>query len=240
MEAASGRTTGAGGSGARRPPSRGRPAGPASDPQARVVELLTALGDVEVRADHVARVVGMADAVPVLESLRSRHLVDGDGERYRLADPASDGPVHGPLGNTWMPGVVEQLARSYEGSTDRVSDVVDDLELILAAAEWASEAGCWAEMVRLARAVDGPLALSRQWGAWEKVLRHALEAARAAGDEVSEGWALHQLGTRALGLGDQGSATHHLRSAVALRERLGDQPGAAVSRHNLRLSELAR
>lgn len=240
MEAASGRTTATGSAGARRPPTRGRPAGPAGTPHARVVEFLTALGDVEVRADHVARAVGMADAVPVLEALRSRHLVDGDGERYRLADPSSAGPDHGPLGTTWMPGVVQQLAQVYEGATDRIASVVDDLELILVAAEWAVDAGCWSEVVRLARAVDGPLALSRQWATWEKVLHHAVEAARAGGDQVSEAWALHQLGTRALGLGDPGSACGHLRSAVALRESLGDRPGAAVSRHNLRLSELAR
>ncbi|HVM01595.1 MAG TPA: hypothetical protein VM263_02915 [Acidimicrobiales bacterium] len=225
-------------------PTRHTSDGP-NDAQQRVLGLLAALGDVEVDADDVAGIAGLPDAVPVLEKLRSRRLVDGDGARYRLAAPAGPGPRHDAVGAAWMPLVLGHLLARYEqsasapGTPDRPATVVDDLELVLAAVEWAMAARRWEDVVRLVRAVDPPLAMSRQWGAWEMVLLRGLEAARAGGDRGGEAWVLHQLGTRSLGLGDAGAARRHLTSAVALRESLGDRRGAAVSRRNLVLSEAA-
>lgn len=213
-----------------------RPAMHPSDPQRLVLDLLSALGDVEVHVDHVARIVGLNDAVPALESLRSRRLVDGEGECYRVTAPSGAASA---LELVWMPQVLDYVTTWYEGSKPESSAVLQDLELIHAALDWATKAGRWDDALQLVRAVDGPLAMSRHWAGWEMILRRGLHAARASGDECGEAWVLHQLGTRALGVGDSRSACRHLRSALALRESLGDGSGAAVSRQNLRLSELA-
>ena len=67
------------------------------------------------------------------------------------------------------------------------------------------------------------------------MLEWALQAARALGNRAAEAWALHQLGTRALCLLDTATARAALTEALRLREALGDEIGAAVSRHNLQI-----
>jgi len=60
-----------------------------------------------------------------------------------------------------------------------------------------------------------------------------LAAAKATKDRSAEGWALHQLGTRALCLGGAARARALLAQAVSLRESLAEDAAAAISRHNL-------
>jgi hypothetical protein len=67
------------------------------------------------------------------------------------------------------------------------------------------------------------------------VLRWILQAGQALGDQAAEAWALHQLGTRSLCLGDSGAAQTTLTQALQLRQALGDRAGAAVTQHNLDL-----
>jgi hypothetical protein len=87
--------------------------------------------------------------------------------------------------------------------------------------------------LRLARALDRPLALGRRWSAWLAALQVARESAAASGDAAGEAWALHQLGTRAYALGRPAAAVELLEDALHRRESLGDRPGAANTRHNL-------
>jgi Divergent InlB B-repeat domain len=67
------------------------------------------------------------------------------------------------------------------------------------------------------------------------VLELVLDAARRHGDLEAQGWARHQLGTRAYGLGQVDAAHAMLQEALALRERIGDRHGAAATRQNLRV-----
>ena len=218
------------------------PAAP-GEAEGRALDLLAALGDVEVSADRLARLLGVADAadaVSTLEALQRRRLVEGDGERYRLVDTSmAESPAANAARAAWMPLVIAVLASDYEewGAAPRA--VAGDLELIKTVLEWASRTGCWSGAVRLVRAVDASLAMSRRWGAWESVLRYGLQAARATGDAAAEAWVRHQLGTRALASGDRTTVRSHLTAALRLREALGDRDGAAVTRHNLAAFELA-
>jgi hypothetical protein len=113
--------------------------------------------------------------------------------------------------------------------------LTDEADSILGILEWGAEAGSWPEVLRLGQAVEGALTLQGWWGAWERVLGWELRAARALEDRAAEGWALHQLGTRALCLEDASAARENLGEALRLREASGDFEGAAVTRHNLRL-----
>jgi len=103
------------------------------------------------------------------------------------------------------------------------------------AANWALDAGRWADAIRLVKSLEGALAQSGRWDAWSESLSKALAAAQAQGDQSTMAWALHQIGTRSMCLAEKRAARAALIQALRLREALGDRAGAAVSRHNLRV-----
>ncbi|MDY7039533.1 MAG: NB-ARC domain-containing protein, partial [Chloroflexota bacterium] len=198
----------------------------------QVLAVLAALGDAPLHADHLAALAGLADAVPILETLQRRGLVQAHSPRYSLA---------GALGEYLRQ--VEDLAPWAERALARLTTwaeeqqaparLLEEAEAILRSLEWATRTDHWPEVLRLGWAVEGALALGGRWGAWGQVLQWALQAARSLGDQAAEAWALHQLGSRALCLGDATAARTSLIRALRLRESLGDQSGAVVSRHNL-------
>jgi hypothetical protein len=85
----------------------------------------------------------------------------------------------------------------------------------------------------LARALDPTLTLNGLWDLWGRSLSSALDAAKALNDRPAEAWALHQMGTRLIGLGQKSQAALLLNQALKIREAIGDTAGAAFSRHNL-------
>jgi len=89
--------------------------------------------------------------------------------------------------------------------------------------------------LNLGRAIDPFLTLTGKWDAWKFVLEHCLTASRGKGDGAAEGWALHQLGTREMGVGVRDTALDLLNKALGLRQRLGDTVGVAYTQHNLNL-----
>jgi hypothetical protein len=111
--------------------------------------------------------------------------------------------------------------------------LLEESEALVRAQQDAAESRRPGEVLRLGRLLEGALMIGGRWGAWANVLERCLGAARATGDRSAEAWALHQLGTRALCLGDDPVARSLLGDAVAIRETLGDADALAVSRHNL-------
>jgi hypothetical protein len=100
---------------------------------------------------------------------------------------------------------------------------------------WAVNARQWTAVLRLARSIQPALALGLRWSAWAEVLRQALTAARAAGDRASTAWALHELGTRSLCLGERDVARKALNSAWKQRQEANQAAAALLTRHNLDL-----
>jgi uncharacterized repeat protein (TIGR01451 family) len=113
--------------------------------------------------------------------------------------------------------------------------VEDELGNILGLLQWASNEGRWADVVALGRAVDPYLTLHGLWDAWESVLKQVLTAAQNLKDLAARGWALHQLGTREIGVGTKKQAINLLLRALKIRLSQGDMVGAAYTLHNLRL-----
>ena len=109
----------------------------------------------------------------------------------------------------------------------------DELGNILGLMEWAAGQQRWRDVIELGRAIDPCLTLRGLWDAWRNVLDHVLAAGRAAGDRAVEAWALHQLGTREIGLGQSEPAVGYLQRALNLRRELGDTTGAIYTQHNL-------
>jgi hypothetical protein len=91
----------------------------------------------------------------------------------------------------------------------------------------------WGEVLHLGRLIEGALIGGARWGAWAIALDRCLTAARAMKDRSAEAWALHEIGTRALCLGDAGIARASLSRALKLRETLDDDDAIAASRRNL-------
>lgn len=197
----------------------------------RVAAILGALS-APLSAEHVQALTGVDDAPATIASLLERAVVQANSPRYTLRIPAPgaeedrDGEALG------------QVARYFTDWCDRHRDeperIARDGTAIVAVMRSVSEVQRWQEVVRLGRSAQDALMLSARWGLWEQALDLVLRAARALGDRSQEAWCLHQLGTRALSLGD---ARHRplLEAALHLREALGDRDGAAATRHNLNL-----
>jgi hypothetical protein len=77
------------------------------------------------------------------------------------------------------------------------------------------------------------LILSKRWQAWADILNLILKAARALGERKVEAWALHQLGSRAMCLGQADQARELLTEALNIRKAIKDKAGLKVTQHNL-------
>ncbi len=120
------------------------------------------------------------------------------------------------------------------GERQRSHDtLLQESDALLRVQQFAADARRSGEVIQLGRLLATPLVLGARWGAWAVVLERCLDAARAMGDRPAEAWALHELGSRAVCLGEAGAARAMLTQAVKLREMLDDGAGAVLSRQNL-------
>ena len=111
----------------------------------------------------------------------------------------------------------------------------DELGNILGMINWAAKHQRWSDVISLGRAIDPYLALHGLWESWRMVTDKVLQSARELGDHANEAWALHQLGTHAIGIEQPSQAIDFLRQALDLRSALGDAIGMAYTQHNLDL-----
>lgn len=201
--------------------------------EVRVLELLAAVGGTPLPANAVEEVTGDGNAEGTLERLRGDGLVLAASPRFRLSAPAIVG-----LGDT--DAVIRERQGEVLWGLVRWARRVDDPEeLVLAGPAMialAEELSARApeQVVELARVAHAGLAVTGQWGMWSRLLEAALQAATAAGDRASSAWALHEIGTHALLVGNREVAARRLEDSLRIREMLGDEVGARVTRHNLR------
>ncbi len=198
-----------------------------------VVFTLATLGDTPAPTNRVQAIAGRTDGDPILEVLDQRRLVEAHSPTYTLADNVR-AAVQGDLdpaarGSTVVDHVVSWIRR--EGAVWSF----DDIPLVVSAIGWAMEAGRWPEALELCRGVEGAVIAARQWGLWRVTLLHAVSAARQLNDPAALGWALHELGTRALCREEYGEAGELLRQALAARQAARDTEGARRTRENLRV-----
>jgi hypothetical protein len=206
-----------------------------SQSEQRVLTVLAALDNARLSLASLSALTGLADVAPILAALQQRGLVQSRSLHYHLTGDLAL-ILHENLDLTfWAERALTFFARWAEQSALTWERSLEEAESILQVLAWAIKSKCWVEALRLARAVESSLALSKQWGAWNQVLRWGLEAATALGDRPAEAWALHQIGTRALCLGESTVARESLVRALHLRESLGDHAGAHATRHNLNL-----
>ncbi|MBN1814076.1 MAG: zinc ribbon domain-containing protein [Anaerolineae bacterium] len=195
---------------------------------------LAALGGAPVHAEHLAALTGL-DVTSTLQALQRRGLAQVHSPRYSLT-----GGLEATLQQVWDLTPWLERALAYftawaEAQQQTPDGLLEEADAIMRILEWAVGADRWTDVLRLGRALEGALALGGRWATWAQVLRWILQAGQALGDQATEAWALHQIGTRALCLGDSTAARTSLTQALELREALGDHAGAAVTKHNLGL-----
>ncbi len=210
---------------------------PAAEQQ--VIAALAALDGVPAHAEHLAALTGVANIAATLQALQRRGLAQAHSPRYSLT-----GGLDTTLQQVWDLAAWRERALAYfttwaETQRQTPDKLLEEADGILRILEWAAGAERWTDVLRLGRAIEGALALGGRWAAWAHVLRWMLQAGRALGDQAIEAWALHQAGTRSLCLGNHAAARTSLTQALQLREALGDQAGAAVTKHNLDLISAA-
>ncbi|MFP5317519.1 MAG: choice-of-anchor D domain-containing protein [Acidimicrobiia bacterium] len=206
------------------------------DDQRKVWEVLAALDGATLPADQLAAITGVADPQPALASLLALGLIQSHSPRYSVTvRTGALAPHQTAQLRAWEGRTREHLIGWAEANRDRADVVLEESEAVLAALQGASRDQAWRDLLRLGRAVEGAFVLGRRWGAWREILDLELAGARRLGDRTAEAWALHQIGTRALCLGDHAVARSSLTEALQIREALGDRSGAEATRHNLDL-----
>jgi LysM repeat protein len=196
----------------------------------RLLAGLAALGGGPVRDKHAARLANLSRPNLATAMLEQRGLIQREGRTMRLA--AGVGPA---LAQQVELTPLRLQAITYFTNVQQTAVTLTETAVLQPLLNWAIDNGYWSEAIRLTRLLDGLLAAGKRWGRWQTVLQAGRQAAQAGGDLAAEAWTWHQLGTRALCLGEKNTARHALLKALRLRQSLGDGPGTAVTRHNLRL-----
>jgi hypothetical protein len=195
-----------------------------------VLAALAVPGGASVGEEHLNALAGVADARHALESLQRRNLVQAHSPRYSLTGSLDEALREEWDLSPWNERALAHFATWAEEQRHAPDRVLEEADAILGVLQRAAQEGRWEGTLRLGRVVEGPLAVSGHWGAWAETLERELEAARQLGDRAQRPGRLHQSGTRALCLEDAPTAHADLTEALRLRESLGDEEGAAVTR----------
>ncbi len=201
--------------------------------QRRALLALAALPGVPLRTLHVSDIAEVPDIEPSLTALARRGLVVSGQSRHQLADGVGDRLRRTEDLNPWANRAITYFTAWAERYQRRQDILLQESEALLRVQQYATDARRWGEVLHLGRLLEGPLVIGARWGAWGVTLERCLAAAKSIGDRSAEAWALHELGSRALCLGEAGTARALLNQAVKLREMLNDDAAAAASRRNL-------
>ncbi|WP_017316412.1 NB-ARC domain-containing protein [Mastigocladopsis repens] len=200
-----------------------------------ILDLLTVMGSVGLESEQVTDITQIPDAFSTLETLHRRHLVQLNGSQYKVSKTIVE-----VLPPEWKLTAPLEKAIAYfvdwiERYQQQPNILLSKIDAIVQILEVAVRASRWKEVLRLVKAVESTVALSKQWGLWGQLLQRGLQASQAQRDKAAEAWALHQLGTRALCLEENTTAKNYLTKAIQLWQSLGDERGVAVTRHNFNL-----
>jgi len=199
-----------------------------SEHQRAVLGLLGAMGGVALSADQAQAIAQVPETASVLSELADLHLVDATGSHFQICGDLVDVVQQTISPDPWL-----QEATNYfvnQGANLAESNCVEVMTHLM---DWTQQTQQWQQSIALAKHLDQPLSTSGQWARWQDVLDSCLQAAEQSGDGNAEAWALHQLGTRSLAVGDVAQADGWMVRSLWLREQLGDHAGAAITRHNL-------
>jgi hypothetical protein len=203
--------------------------------QRRAMLALTALPGVPLPVPHISGIAEIGDLESSLMTLVRRGLVVSSQYRHRLADGVSDRLRRTEDLKPWVHRAITYFTAWAERNRRNAESLSKEAATLLRVQQSAADARRPGEVLQLGRLLEGALVVGVRWGAWGMALERCLAAAKATADRSLEGWALHEMGTRAACLGETGTARALLGQAVKLRESAGDNAAAAASRRNLGL-----
>lgn len=206
-----------------------------AEQERRVLAVLALAAGALLPAELVGLLADLAAVSDALGSLRRRGLAEQDGDRFGLPLCRAADSRDLLLRDLDVGGAAHQLATWFTQQPWTGEEARSAAEAALKLIRYAAERGQWATVVRLVDAVEPVLALAGRWEAWRETLEWGLEAASAVADAAAEAHFSHQLGTLEFAVDDLERARALWRRALRLREELGDQAGAAVTRANLEL-----
>ena len=205
----------------------------ADEKQRRLLLALAATTGVPIPVQHVSALAEVPDIDSALSVLVRRGLVVRGQSRYRLVDG-----VHDQLRRTedlkpWINRAITYFTAWAERYRRSPNTLLEECEALLRAQQDAVDAQRWGETLRLGRLLAPAVVVAARWGAWAIALDCCLVAAKAMKDRSAEAWTLHEMGTRALCLGESGTARGLLGQALKLRETMEDGDAIAATRRNL-------
>jgi hypothetical protein len=178
----------------------------------------------------------MEGGAETLESLEALELLKANSPRLRLPDGMRQVIQSSRRDAQQLRSrLLEHLKSELHTRSLDFNYISDELGNILGLIHWASAEKRWKDVITLGRSVDPYLTLKGLWDAWEGVLQQILTAGQNLKDRAVEAWALHQLGSREIGVGSTPPAIKLLIHALRIRESIGDKEGYAFTLHNLRL-----
>ena len=211
----------------------------ADDDRRRLLATLALFGGAPLSDHNLRAIIGVGDSDAVLRdgvrrndvSLRAQGYVAGAAvaAMRESLDIASAGDRALARLTSW--------ARQHRSEPDVL---LAQGEAVLALLAWAVAAGRTREAIDLGRAVDHAFVLGLRFGWWKEMLDLVHAAAKQSGDRRAEAWALHQLGTRAICLGDLAAGAAALDESIKLRREIGDEEAADLSVHNRGLLSRSR
>jgi hypothetical protein len=185
-----------------------------TDDEREVLAALAVLGEAAVSPKQLAALTAVADPRPVLEELERRGFLRRE-EDERYAAPVT---LRDRLQDAWnLIDTGDRVLRQLISIAEDGRLTLSDLDAVLGVSEWACQAGRFAELLRLVRAVRTGVDVYRRVEAWIAIVRRALQAARALRDSDAEAWVEHELAASARALGDERAARAHEEREHALR-----------------------
>ena len=199
------------------------------------LEMLIAAGGDAVHERVVAALLHDDEPAQRLRVLDELALAEANGPWHRAASSALQPIPMGLRPERWAGALATALAAWAHEAPVREATWSHGFGTWRRAHAWLLRDG-QADRLAAARRLQEDVALAGRWGAWRSLLLDAVDHAETTGDTAGRAWALHQLGSRALCLGDRLAARACLAEARDLRWRTGDRAGAAVTQHNLDLA----
>ncbi|MGE5073703.1 MAG: hypothetical protein ACM3MF_09765, partial [Anaerolineae bacterium] len=205
---------------------------PLDDTGRRLLAFLAVAGESTIPLAALQIAFPGVDVAQEMEKVKKFLLAQSHSPRYSLRGtlPASLAKLWDLTG--WEATLFDTSLTWLERQTDPDA-VVEAYGMLMQALTNAAARQRWSDVLRLGRAMEPWLIVSRRWQAWSDVLNLILRAAENLGDRMTEGWALHQLGSRALFQGSLEPARSFLTRALDIRQAIGDRPGLEVTRNNL-------
>lgn len=214
------------------PPKAAGSAGPS-----RIMAAMAVLGGAAATAADLGAIAGLPDPGPALAQLLAEGAIATEDNLYvPVAGLTQWAEANIDLA-PYRAAAAAHFAERVTENREHPEGIMPHISLLLLLLEAAVAAGEWAVARKLGLALEPVVAGSGRWGLWQSLLELLREGAEAAGDTAATGYFVHQLGTRALCLGEAG-ARSLLELAMTLRNGLGDA-GVAATCANLELVQQA-